>query len=269
MKIEVNGINISYDQAGTGPPLVLLHGALDDSRGWRMQLEGLAEQFTVWAWDAPGSGRSSDPVESWRMPDYADCLVSWLSAVGVQRPHILGLSWGSTLALELYRRHPQVPRSLILASAYAGWAGSLPADVVSERLKMALHDSRLPAEEVIRRWLPSLLSTAVSADLTKELVAIWSDNVGIRRPIGRRTMFRAMAEADLRDVLPKIKIPTLLVYGELDKRSPLQIAYNLHSSIPDVKLITIPGVGHLGNIEAPEQFNSHVKRFITDSCGEN
>jgi pimeloyl-ACP methyl ester carboxylesterase len=59
------------------------------------------------------------------MPDYADCLAAWLAVVGVEQPHVLGLSWGSSVALELYRRHPQVPASLILASAYAGWAGSL------------------------------------------------------------------------------------------------------------------------------------------------
>lgn len=58
------------------------------------------------------------------MADYADCLAGWLEVVGVEQPHVLGLSWGSSVALELYRRHLQVPASLILASAYAGWAGS-------------------------------------------------------------------------------------------------------------------------------------------------
>jgi pimeloyl-ACP methyl ester carboxylesterase len=86
------------------------------------------------ACDAPGCGQSSEPPETWRMPDYADCLAAWLKVVGAERPHVLGLSWGSSVALKLYRRHPQVPASLILASAYAGWAGSLPPEEVNARL---------------------------------------------------------------------------------------------------------------------------------------
>ena len=64
------------------------------------------------------------------MPEYADCLAAWLQVVGAEQPHVLGLSWGSSVALELYRRHPEAPASLILASAYAGWAGSLPPEEV-------------------------------------------------------------------------------------------------------------------------------------------
>ena len=82
------------------------------------------------AWDAPGCGRSSDPPETFGMPEYADCLAAFIDALGLERPHVLGLSFGAVLALELYRRHPLVPRTLVLASAYAGWAGSLPAEVV-------------------------------------------------------------------------------------------------------------------------------------------
>ena len=115
----VGGVRIAYSVAGDGPPLVLLHGGMDDSRSWRWQLEGLADEFRVLAWDAPGCGQSSEPPETWRMPEYADCLAAWLQVVGVDQPHVLGLSWGSSVALELYRRHPEVPASLILASAYA------------------------------------------------------------------------------------------------------------------------------------------------------
>src|SRR6266545_8232037 len=108
---------------------------LGDRREWRRQLEGLADDFTVTAWDAPGCGGSSDPPETFRLPDYADCLAGFIQALDLGRPHVGGLSWGGGLALELYRRHPQVPRSLVLASAYAGWAGSLPPEVVAERVE--------------------------------------------------------------------------------------------------------------------------------------
>src|SRR2546427_6429206 len=96
-----------------------------DGREWRRQTDDLSDAFTVVAWDAPGSGRSSDPPESFRMPDYADCLAGFMEALGLRRPCIAGLSFGGALALELYRRHPTIPAALVLAGAYAGWSGSL------------------------------------------------------------------------------------------------------------------------------------------------
>lgn len=103
-RAEVNGIRISYRHAGHGPPLVLLHGGPMDSREWRRQLEGLSDEFTVVAWDLPGCGQSDDPPEGFlQTRDYADCLVDFMRELGLERPHLLGLSFGSGLALELYR----------------------------------------------------------------------------------------------------------------------------------------------------------------------
>lgn len=75
-------------------------------------------------------------------------------------------------------------------------------------------------------------------------------------------MLLAFAEADLRDMLPTIEVPTLLLYGEADQRSPLNVAENLHSRIPASKLVVIPGVGHDCSLEAPEIFNAEVRSFL-------
>jgi pimeloyl-ACP methyl ester carboxylesterase len=260
-EIRLGQLRIAYTRAGHGPPLVLLHGGMDDSRSWRRQVDGLADEFTVWAWDAPGCGRSSDVPETWRMRDYADALASWLGAMGVERPHILGLSWGSSLALALYGRYPGLPASLILSSAYAGWAGSLPAEEVRARLQGVLAAAGLSREELLKAW-PGLLGSAASPQLVDEMAPIWADNSGSRHPGGYRAMAHSMAEADLRDILPRIQVPTLLLYGQLDERSPLHIARELQAQIPSARLVVIEGVGHLTYVEAPEQFNREVRRFI-------
>ena len=234
---------------------------MEDSRSWRRQVDGLADEFTVLAWDAPGCGRSSDVPESWRMPEYADALASWLRSAGIERPHVLGLSWGSSVALELYRRHPQVPASLILASAYAGWAGSLSPAETAARLESVLAAADLPLEEVLEA-LPGVLSASAPPTLLQELTVMWADNTGSRKPGGYRAMAHSMAEADLRDVLPRIEVPTLLLYGELDERSPLHVANELNQQIPSSQLVVIKGVGHSANVEAPEEFNAHVRAFI-------
>jgi pimeloyl-ACP methyl ester carboxylesterase len=258
-QVEVTGLRIAYERAGAGPPLVLLHGGLDDSRSWRRQMPAFAEEFDVIAWDAPGCGRSSDPPEEgYELADYADCLAGLMAGLGVERPHVLGLSFGSGLAIELYRRHPGIPRSLILASAYAGWKGSLTPEEVEARLQGALRDSYRPPDELVREWLPSLRSESTPPEAVDEMVEIMSEF----HPVGARTMARAFAEADLRDVLPSIEVPTLLLYGERDQRSPLHIAAELHDRIPNSELLVIPGAGHMSNHDDDARFNDAVLSFL-------
>lgn len=240
---------------------MLLHGGMDDSRAWRRQLQGLSDEFTVLAWDSPGCGQSSDVPESWRLPDFADALAAWLRCLNLEHPHVLGLSWGSSVALEFYRRHLAVPASLILASAYAGWAGSLPPEEVAARHASVLAAADLPRAELLKGW-PGVFSTAASPELIEEVMSVAADNSGLVHPGGYRAAAHSMADADLRDLLPQIRLPTLLLYGELDERSPLHVAEDLRAQIPTAELAVIPGVGHLANVEAPAAFNDQVRRFL-------
>ena len=258
-KVRVGGLSVAFERAGTGPPLVLLHGGLSDHREWRGQIDGLCEDFTVVAWDAPGCGGSSDPPETFRMPDYADALAGFLQELELGRPHVLGLSWGSTLALELVRRHPDLPRSLILTAAYAGWAGSLSPEEVAERLESSLRDLELPPEEFVRTWVPSLFPEGTPRDVIEDYVEVMATGF---HPGGVRQMLFAMAEADLRDVLPTIGVPTLLLYGQNDARSPVHVAEAMHDTIPGSTLVVLPDVGHMSNLQTPERFNAAVRDFL-------
>ena len=167
--VEVGGLEIAYQRAGEGPALVLLHGFVGDSREWRRQIEDLSDGFTVVAWDAPGSGRSSDPPESFRMGEYADRLAGFVDALGLGRAHLVGLSFGGALALELFRRHPAIPTTLILAGAYAGWTGSLPPEVVEERLRRSLEAAELPPDRFVRALIPTMFSETAPAERVDEL----------------------------------------------------------------------------------------------------
>jgi pimeloyl-ACP methyl ester carboxylesterase len=102
--VAVDGKLLAFHRAGSGPPLLLLHGARSDGREWRLQLEALSDEFTVIAWDAPGCGGSFDPPDEFPLAAYADAVAALCVALGVDRPHLLGLSFGGGLALEVYRR---------------------------------------------------------------------------------------------------------------------------------------------------------------------
>lgn len=258
-QLEVAGLRIAYERAGEGPPLVLLHGYVGDGRRtWRRQIDELSDEFTVVAWDAPGSGGSSDPPEPFRLPDYADCLAGFVEALGFGRPHVAGLSFGGGLALELYRRHPAIPKTLVLASAYAGWAGSLPPEVVQERLQQVLQLADLPPDRFVGAVIPTLFSGSASAEMVDEFAA----SVSEFHPAGLQAMARSFAEADLRDVLPRIDVPTLLLYGDEDVRAPLNVAEDLHAAIPTSRLVVLPGVGHMCSVEAAERLNAEVRSFL-------
>jgi pimeloyl-ACP methyl ester carboxylesterase len=262
-EIEAGGLRIAYERAGTGPPLVLVHGYVGDGPvTWRRQIDELSDEFTVVAWDAPGAGRSSDPPESFTLADFADCLAAFVEALGLGRPHVAGLSFGGGLALELYRRHRRIPRTLALASAYAGWAGSLPPATVEERLQQVMQLADLPPERFAGAVAPTMFSDAAPAALVAEFVT----SIDRFHPAGLRAMARAFAEADLRDVLPRIDVPTLLLYGAKDERAPVAVGEALRAAIPRARLVVLPGAGHVCNVEAAARFNAELRAFLRSAA---
>ena len=98
--VEVGGLRIAYERVGEGPPLVLVHGAAADSRMWQPQLAGLADEFTVVAWDEPGAGRSGDVPEGLTLAGFADGLAALIESLRLGPAHVAGLSWGGTVVLE-------------------------------------------------------------------------------------------------------------------------------------------------------------------------
>jgi pimeloyl-ACP methyl ester carboxylesterase len=254
--IEVGGLRIAYERAGEGPPLVLVHSAAADSRSWQPQLTGLAQDFTVVAWDEPGAGRSADLPEDFGLAGFADTLAALLGALGLGPAHVAGLSWGSTVALELYRRRPELVATLILVDAYAGWKGSLPAAEVRARVAGALKMLSAPGDGFDPAFA-GLFAGDPPAEMEPLLASIAADV----RPATLAQQLRIMAEADLSDLLPRITVPTLLVWGRSDVRSPLTVAHQFERAIPDASLVVIEGAGHLSNLERPDHVNHAVREF--------
>ena len=254
--VRAYGLEIAFERVGEGPPLVLVHGAAVDSRMWRPQLTALADEFTVIAWDEPGAGHSSDVPANFALADYAHCLAALIDALDLGPAHVAGLSWGGTVALELYRHHPGLVATLILVDTYAGWKGSLPAEEVRARVEGARQMLSAPADEFDPTF-PGLFA----GDPPAEFVPLLEEMAAAVRPDSMKTALRVMAEADQRDLLPRIAVPTLLIWGELDARSPLTVASQFEQAIPDTKLVVLPGAGHMSNLEQPKAFNHAIREF--------
>ena len=254
--IQASGLEIAFERVGEGPPLVLVHGAADDHRSWQPQLDALPDEFTVVAWDEPGAGRSSSVPADFGITDYARCLAALIEELALGPAHIAGLSWGGTVTLELYRQRPELVSALILADTYAGWKGSLPASEVRARV------------EVVRRMLDArpdefdpALSGLFAADPPPRVVRLLSEIAADVRRETLEVQLPVMAATDQRDLLPRIAVPTLLIWGEVDARSPLTVAREFELAIPEATLVVIPEAGHLSNLEQPERFNEAVRAF--------
>lgn len=255
-RIRVDGLEIAYRRVGNGAPIVLVHGAGEDSRVWHAQLDELADEFTLVAWDEPGAGGSSDLPADFGLTDYADCLASLIGEVSGGPAHVAGLSWGGTLALELYRHHPDLVATLVLVDTYAGWKGSLPEDEVRARLA-GLREMLSASPDELDPTLPGLFS----GDPPVEAVVLLEQLAADVRPASMRIALEIMAATDQRDLLPSIAVPTLLIWGELDARSPLTVARRFEETIPGAQLVVIPGAGHLSHLERPDRFNEAVREF--------
>ena len=225
---------------------------------WRTQLDDLSDEFTVVAWDAPGCGSSSDAPDTFRLPDYADCLAGLVEVLGLGPCHVLGHSWGAAVALELVHRHAAIAASLLLVGAYAGWAGSLPPDEVAQRLRFALTVADLAPGTFEPASMGGVFSDAMAPDRVEELTRIMHEV----RPAATRTMAYALAEADLRETLGDIQVPTLILAGGADERSPVGVAQALHEAIPNSTLVVLAGLGHEMYLESPVVFDDAIRSFL-------
>jgi pimeloyl-ACP methyl ester carboxylesterase len=134
-------------------------------------------------------------------------------------------------------------------------------EVAEERRQWGLTAAEKPRDEFIRDFNETLFTGSVPAELVEEMSQI----VAEYHASGLRAMSNAFADADLRDMLPTIDIPTLLIYGDADQRSPVAVGEDLHSRIPGAKLVVIEGPGHMVNMETPERFNQEVRTFLRDA----
>ena len=253
---SINDLRIHYERGGSGPLLVLLHGIGSNARSWQHQLQGLADEYDVVAWDMRGYGTSSDPSAPYGMADVADDLAGLLDHLGFEKAHIGGLSMGGVVAQEFYRRHPGRVRSLILADTNAG-QGALEEEERQRRLDQRLSGAAEPAG-LARQRTPALLSAEAGPEVVAEAESIMAEI----HPEGYRAAARAFSETDERDLLPRIDVPVLVIWGECDTVCTRADVDYLVDNIQGAQFELIPKAGHLSSQENPAAFNDAVRRFL-------
>ncbi|GAT73764.1 putative hydrolase [Microbacterium sp. HM58-2] len=238
-EVVVDGLRIAYRRQGSGPALVLFHGAFEDSRAWARQMERLSPHVEVVAWDAPGCGASDDVPAGWSDANWARTAAGFLSVLGLTRPAVAGFSLGSVLALLLARDHPESVGRLVLVGAYAGWGGSLSPDALAERMAAA----RFTLEHPVEEWADGFLDSVFAPEDPPERRALARRLLDDWRPRTTAALLPVMAQ-DLRSGLPRIPVPTVVVRGDADARSPRGAALEICRLLPRARLVEIAGAGH-------------------------
>jgi pimeloyl-ACP methyl ester carboxylesterase len=263
---DTDGQQLHYLRAGMGSPLVLLHGLLGGSFCWRLNLEALSRQHTVFAVDLPGHGESDAPRDlDCSMAAQASRVSSLLEQLGLEEVDVVGSSWGGAIAMFLAAQSPKI-RSLVLAAPVNPWSnlGTGRIRFLNGRLGAALLRVAWP----VSRPLYGTALARMYGD-PKRLPAGTIDGYSSRimRP-GRvhnilNTLRSWHHDVDgLRAVIPRIKARSLLIWGTRDKAVDPRSVESLRRALPHCELGLIEGAGHLPFEETPDEFNRLVLDFI-------
>jgi 3-oxoadipate enol-lactonase len=228
-------------------PVVLLHAFPLSSAMWQPQVEALSREYRVIAPDLPGFG--GRPVETVSIAQMAADV-----AAHIHEPVVLGgLSMGGYVALAFARKYPEKLRGLILADTKAE---ADDATGKANRDKMIAFAESHTSREVIDSVMPKMAGTPAAVEQVRALASKQS-------PAGIVNAVRAMRDRpDLTDVLPEIKVPTLVIVGSEDQLTPLLVAQSLAGRIAGARLEVIPDAGHISNLENPAAFNEALRKFL-------
>ncbi len=258
-RMTVNGVSLAVEVRGKGPAVLFVHGYPLDRTLWAAQLSGL-DGFRVIAPDLRGLGLSDAPDLGYSMPTYADDLAALLEALQVDEVVLVGLSMGGYVAFEFLRRHRERVRALVLFDTRAD--ADVP-DVRRARDQQSSLAREHGAAAVAEQMLPRMLAPA-AAQSTPHVVERVREMMLAAPVAGIAGALAAMRDrSDASALLATLDdLPTMVVVGEEDVMTPVDLARGMASAIPGARLELVPGAGHLPPIEAPGVVNALLLDFL-------
>jgi 3-oxoadipate enol-lactonase len=251
---------LGYEAAGDPAlqPLVFLHGIGGAARAWRGQLAAFSDRYRAVAWDMPGYGGSA-MLPSVSIAALADALRDFLQQVGATTPILVGHSIGGMIVQQLLAKTPDIARAIALAQtspAFGKPDGDWQKAFIGARL------GPLDRGETMVSLAPSLVKELVGDDPDISGMELARDCMACVPEATYRATMLALMGFDLRDALKNISVPTLVLSGSKDKNAPAPMMAKMASYIPSAKYVELEGVGHLVNLERPDEFNAALDDFL-------
>jgi pimeloyl-ACP methyl ester carboxylesterase len=248
--IEVAGLRAQCRMQGEGPPVLLLHGWGAQGASLQPLVTHLAQRFRTVTPDLPGFGGSALPPDDWGVEHYADWTVALLAKLGIDRAVLLGHSFGGRIGIWLAATRPELVERLVLVDA----AGIRPE-----------LDGRQRAAAPVSKLGRAAAGLPLVGPLAGRLRGRWHRAVGAEDYANAgplRGTFVRVVNQDLRDLLPRVQAPTLLLWGAADDATPLADGETMERLIPDARLIVFPDAGHYSYLERTAETCAALDEFL-------
>lgn len=253
-----DGVRLAYriDGPDDAPPLIMVNSLGTDMHMWDPQVAQLSSTFRLIRYDCRGHGASDVPPGDYTLEQLGHDLLALLDTLHLEQAHICGLSLGGITALWCAVMHPKRVTRVVLANTAAcigtneSWHARIDAVKAGGMLRIR--------DAILARFL-----SARFRQQHPEIVQQISEMVAAINPVGYIGACAALRDADLRTMVSTIRLPALILAGELDEATPASQARELHADLVGSQLTIFSETAHLSNIERPKEFSQAVLDFLT------
>jgi len=251
LQIEVCGLTVNYESCGEGRDVIVLHGWGASIAAVKPIVNKLSNNFKVYALDLPGFGRSQLPGEVWGTPEYAGLVKAFIEKLNIEKPIIIGHSFGGKIAIYLTGKLGVEAQKMILIDS---------AGIKKKRTLTYYY--RVYTFKLLKLIVKTLFSPARAEQMIENArkrhgSTDYKNAAGLLRQI----MVKIVNE-DLRNYLPQIKAPTLLIWGENDGDTPVADGRIMEKLIPDAGLVVLSRAGHFSYLDKEYEFNVIIQNFL-------
>jgi 3-oxoadipate enol-lactonase len=257
-------VNVWHDISGEGPPVVLLHAGVSDSRLWEPQLDSFAQSHTVLRVDLPGFGNS--PLET-NPVSFRGAVRDAMDAEGIDRAALVGVSLGGNTALELALESPERVSALVLVGAGLpdhDWSEEVTSFFAAEEQALDRGDIDAAVDANLRTWLAGPRRSLEDIDPAQREFVGEMQKQAFRQQQGHEDVRMLRLDPPESERLAEVKVPTLVVTGDEDVADIHRIADRLATGIPGAERATIAAAAHLPSLERPEEFDRIVLGFLAE-----
>lgn len=251
MFIEIKGLKTEYIEEGEGTPVLLLHGWGASFDTYKGIISALKDRCRLVAVNFPGCGQSETMSVPWTLEDYCDFCLEFMEKTGLENPIIIGHSHGGRVTLKMTAEKQVSPPKIVLLDS----AGLIPKKSMKQKF-------RAKSFKAIKTVLTLPVINNYSEGLLNKARAFYGSADYNAAPEVLRKTLVSLVNTDLRDILPNINCPTLLIWGDKDTATPIEDAKTIESLIPDAGLCVLEGTGHYSFLEKPYQAHKILQSFI-------
>lgn len=254
IKTTINDIEVNYIKKGEGKKVLIIPGWGTTINTYMTLINSISTYREVYCLDMPGFGESKEPKSSWNLDDYINFIIDFIKDQKIQELDLIGHSNGGRIIIKMIGNKKvdfKVNKIILIGSA-----GIVHKPKTSQKLKVKFFKlgKKILGLKPVKKLFPDLL--------TKFKNSFGSEDYRNASAIMKESMVKLIHE-DVRECLPQIKVPVLLLWGENDTATPIEDGELMEKMIPDAGLVKVAGCSHYVFLEQPAYINNIIKTFLT------